>query len=65
MRAKSFDANGVHRRRKLRWRRAKKNLADIDQKKDATPLHVLVEPADLNFVGGARRTRAGRGDVLT
>jgi hypothetical protein len=59
-----LDANGVHRRRKLRWRRAKKNLAATDKKKDGTPLHDLVEPADLTLVGRIK-SRAGRFDILT
>jgi hypothetical protein len=60
----NLDANGVRRQRKLRWRRAKKNVVATDKKKDATPLHALVEPADLHLVGGTKN-RAGRSDILT
>jgi len=37
------DARIVHRRRKLRWRRAKNDVAATDKKKDVTSLHALVE----------------------
>jgi hypothetical protein len=63
MSTKSLDAKGVRRPRKLRWRRPKKTLAATDKTKDATPLHALVEPADLTLVGGTKR--AGRFDILT
>jgi hypothetical protein len=55
------DARSVHRRRKLRWRRAKKDLAATDKKKDVVPLRALVEPADLTLVDGAK----GRAVILT
>jgi hypothetical protein len=58
------DAGSVRRRRKLRWRRAKKNLNTTDQKKEIASLHALVEPADLNLVGGVKG-RAGRSFILT
>jgi hypothetical protein len=58
------DARNLHRRRKSRWRRAKKNLAATDKKKDATSLRALVEPADLTLVGRTKN-RAGRSDILT
>jgi len=58
------DARSVHRRRKLRWRRAKKDVAATDKKKDLTPLHALVEPADLTLVDGAKG-RAERSVILT
>ena len=57
------DKRSVHRRRKLRWRRAKKDTA-TDEKKDATSLHALVEPADLTLVDGAKRG-PGRTVILT
>lgn len=57
------DARSVHRRRKLRWRRAKKDTA-TDKKKDATSLHDLVEPAGLTLVDGAK-ARPGRSVILT
>jgi hypothetical protein len=63
MRRNRVDADGVHKRRKLRWRRAKKNVAATDKKKDSTPLHALVEPADLTLVG--IKSRAGQSDILT
>ena len=58
------DPRNVRRRRKLRWRRAKKDLDTTDEKKEIASLHALVEPADLNLVGGAKR-RAGRSVILT
>jgi hypothetical protein len=58
------DAGSVRRRRKLRWRRAKKNLNTADQKKQIASLHALVEPADLNLVGGVK-DRVGRSVILT
>jgi hypothetical protein len=64
MSTKSRDANGIHGRRKSRWRRPKKKLAATDKKKDGTPLHALVEPADLTLVDGSK-SRAGRFDILT
>jgi hypothetical protein len=58
------DAGSVRRRRKLRWRRAKKDLNIADKKKEIASLHALVEPADLTLVGGAKG-RAGRSIILT
>ena len=58
------DTGSVRRRRKLRWRRAKKDLNIADKKKEIASLHALVEPADLTLVGGAKG-RAGRSIILT
>jgi len=58
------DARSVHRRRKLRWRRAKKDVTATDRKKEGTSLHALVEPADLTLVDGAKRG-PGRTVILT
>jgi hypothetical protein len=58
------DARSVHRRRKLRWRQAKKEVTATDKKKEVTSLHALVEPADLTLVDGAKR-RPGRSVILT
>ena len=58
------DAGSVRRRRKLRWRRAKKDLNTTDKKKENASLHALVEPADLTLVGGTKG-RAGRSVILT
>ena len=57
------DAGSVRRRRKLRWRRAKKDLNTTDQKKEIASPHALVEPVDLNIVGGVKG-RAGRSVIL-
>jgi hypothetical protein len=68
MSTKSLDANGVHRRRKLRWRRAKKKLGRssfTDEKvKDTATFHDLFEPPDLTLVSDAK-DRPGRSDILT
>jgi hypothetical protein len=58
------DAGSVPRRRKLRWRRAKKDLDTTDKKKEIASLRALVEPADLTLVGGTKG-RAGRSVILT
>jgi len=68
MSATSLDANGVHRRRKLRWRRAKKKLAQSsltdEKEKDAAALHAQFEPPDLTLVNGAKG-RLGKIVILT
>ena len=53
------DAGSVRRRRKLRWRRAKKDLNTTEKKKEIASIHALVEPADLTLVGAAKE-QAGR-----
>jgi hypothetical protein len=58
------DAGSARRRRKLRWRRAKKDLNIADKKKEIASLHALVEPADLTLVGAAKE-QAGRSVILT
>jgi len=58
------DADSVRRRRKLRWRRAKKDPDTKDKKKEIASLQALVEPADLTLVGGTKG-RAGRWVILT
>jgi hypothetical protein len=58
------DAGSVRRRRKLRWRRTKKDIDTKDKKKEIASLQALVEPADLTLVGGAKG-RAGRPVILT
>jgi len=62
-----LDANGVHRQRKLRWRRAKKQARSsfTDEKvKDTATLHALIEPVDLTLVSGAKG-RPGEPVILT
>jgi len=58
------DARTVHKRRKLRWRRTKKDVAATEKQKDVTPLHALVEPAGLTLVNGAKG-RPGQSVILT
>lgn len=58
------DAGSVRRRRKLRWRRTKKDPDTKDKKKEIASLQALVEPADLTLVGGSKG-RAGRPVILT
>ena len=64
----SPDGNRVQGRRKLRWRRAKKELARssfTDEKaKDIATLHALIEPPDLTLVSSAKG-RPGRSVILT
>lgn len=64
----SRDGNRVQRRRKLRWGRAKKELARshvTDEKvKNVATLHALIEPPDLTLVSGAKG-RPGRSVILT
>jgi hypothetical protein len=68
MSTKSLGANGVHTRRKLGWRPAKKKSGPssfTDEKvKDTATFHDLFEPPDLTLVSGAKG-RPGRSDILT
>jgi hypothetical protein len=57
------DPGSVRRRRKLRWRRAKKDLDTTDKKKEIASLRALVEPADLTLVGGTKG-RAGHSVII-
>ena len=64
MSTKSLDANGVHSRRKLRWRRAKKKSARSSFTDEKVKDTALFEPPDLTLVSGTKG-RPGRSDMLT